>query len=113
MDTLILQPNVGEYNLRRFLVGNGFDISKEELVFENNKFYEIIKAVRTDSKLNYSDEELFFGPILLREKSELMFEKYKGYLESVKKNLEVIPENHPNYERFKTERDYIINFLGE
>ena len=42
----ILQPMVAAKELREYLVENSFEIIKEELVKEDNKYYEIILAKR-------------------------------------------------------------------
>ena len=68
VSTLVLQPNNNEENVRIWLMNNGFEISFEKLIEEDGRFYEVIKASKGSS--NYSKEELFFGPVLLKEKSE-------------------------------------------
>ena len=40
----ILQPMVAAKELRQYLIENNFEIIKEELVKEENKYYEIIHA---------------------------------------------------------------------
>lgn len=86
--TLVLQPNNNEENVRIWLMNNGFEIVFEKLIEEDDRFYEIIKAVRGTS--NYSKEELFFGPVLLKEKSDIFVNKWnkqRNYLIGVMKNI--------------------------
>lgn len=86
--TLVLQPNNNEENVRIWLMNNGFEIVFEKLIEEDDRFYEIIKAVRGNS--NYSKEELFFGPVLLKEKSDIFINKWnkqRNYLIGVMKNI--------------------------
>jgi tRNA (adenine22-N1)-methyltransferase len=45
--TLILQPNVGEETVRRWLAEHGWFLAKEHILEEDGKIYEILTAVRT------------------------------------------------------------------
>lgn len=65
---LVLAPNTDAYEVRKFLKNNYFIVTNEEMVFDG-KYYEIIVAEKTNEIVNYTEEELLFGPILLREKS--------------------------------------------
>ena len=88
IETLVLQPNNNEENVRIWLMKNGYDIIFEKLVEEDNRFYEVIKAVK--GNCNYSKEELFFGPILLKEKSGTFVKKWskqRDYLLGIMKNI--------------------------
>jgi len=75
--TLVLEPNNNEENVRIWLMNNGFEIAFEKLVEEDGRFYEVIKAEKGNS--NYSKEELFFGPVLLKEKSETFVKKWDNH----------------------------------
>ena len=75
---LILQPNRNSYELRKFLMINGYKITSEKLVYEEEKYYEIIQA--EIGEIIYTDDELLFGPILLKEKSEIFTMKLKDEL---------------------------------
>ena len=79
-ETLILQPNVGEATLRNWLIRNDYEIRHEEILEENQKIYEIIVAIPSDRNLSYSKKELFFGPILLKERSLIFLQKWQKEL---------------------------------
>lgn len=79
-ERLILQPNVGERQLRQWLVAEGYTITDETIIEENNKIYEIIVAEKFLDTPEYSDRELFFGPALLVEKSPVFIEKWQHKL---------------------------------
>lgn len=79
-ERLILQPNVGERQLRQWLVNEGYTITTETIIEENNKIYEIIVAEKFLETPDYSDKELFFGPILLVEKNPVFIEKWQHKL---------------------------------
>ncbi|MDT2760168.1 tRNA (adenine(22)-N(1))-methyltransferase [Enterococcus xiangfangensis] len=79
-ERLILQPNVGERQLRQWLVAEGYQIVDEAMIEENHKIYEIIVAEKTKTIPDYSAEELFFGPVLLVEKSPIFIKKWQHKL---------------------------------
>lgn len=73
---LILCANTKVELLRRFLQDNSFVITDEQIVKENDKYYELILCYKCDNKVAYSDEELLMGPILIKKRSNLFLEKY-------------------------------------
>lgn len=77
-ESLILQPNVGEYGLRTYLQDQAYAIIDERLIYEQKHFYEIILARKLSYSPEYSPEELFFGPHLLKRQEDPVFqEKWK------------------------------------
>lgn len=44
LDYMILQPQIAQDELRRWLINNGFTIEDEKVAVEGNKIYEIIKV---------------------------------------------------------------------
>lgn len=66
---LILQPQSDLPHFRHFLAEIGWEIVSEEMIKEDGKFYPMMKAVRNESgkKISYTEEEAWFGPLLLRE----------------------------------------------
>ena len=99
VNEIILQPNNNEETARIWLVNNGYLISEEKIVYEDNIYYEIIKAVKGTPEKRYSKEELYFGPVLMANKSEEFigkWTKYKDYLQTV---LEKI--NNPELSNYK------------
>ncbi|KRN93179.1 tRNA (adenine(22)-N(1))-methyltransferase [Pediococcus stilesii] len=91
---LVLQPNVGEYELREWLINHNFKITDEEIVAEDFHLYEIIVAEPGQMKL--SEQQLIFGPILMNKNNQVYQNKWKKELlrlEKVQKNL----ESHPRH----------------
>ena len=83
---IVVQPNNNEETVRIWFVNNGFDIDDESIVLEDNVYYEIIRAVKRSPETRYSKEQLYFGPYLLKNKSEEFigkWTKYRNYLEGV------------------------------
>ncbi len=83
---LIMQPNGDERELRTWLMNNGYRIVHEELLRENRFDYEIIVA-EPDSSVSYSAQELYFGPVLMREKSPAFIGKWQRMLRQKQQSL--------------------------
>lgn len=68
---LILQPQSEIQGLRHYLQDNGFLIISESMVYEDNKYYPMMKAVHED--MNW-DREIYFiyGKILIREQNPVL-----------------------------------------
>lgn len=83
---LIMQPNGGEQPLRQWLMDNDYRIIGEEVLRENRFDYEIIVAERT-GPVAYSAEALYFGPLLLEERSPAFLAKWQRRLSQRQKTL--------------------------
>ncbi|MFJ3076794.1 MULTISPECIES: tRNA (adenine(22)-N(1))-methyltransferase TrmK [Pseudomonas] len=84
---LILNPNGDERELRGWLMANGYRIVSEELLRENRFDYEIIVAEPAAGEAAYSAEELYFGPLLMREKSPAFLTKWQRMLRQKQQTL--------------------------
>lgn len=98
---LVLQPNVGEEVLRRWLYENGWTLIDEEIIEEDGKIYEIICAepvqeserdslyqepLQLDCGLTLLRDELFlFGPLLVRKPTLPFLNKWKREQEKLQK----------------------------
>ncbi len=63
-DTFLLSPHTKQYELRKYLFENGFFISDESYVCEDDKLYVIIKAAHAyepETAEEYTETELRFG----------------------------------------------------
>ena len=85
-ERLILQPNGGEQPLRQWLMDNGYRIVVEEVLRENRFDYEVIVAERGEP-VQYSAEELYFGPLQMRVCSEAFVLKWQRKLRQKQKML--------------------------
>jgi tRNA (adenine22-N1)-methyltransferase len=86
-ERLILQPNGGERPLRQWLMDNGYGIRHEEVLRENRFDYEIIVA-DTGEPVAYSPQELFFGPLQLRQRTPAFLAKWQRLLHLKRRTLE-------------------------
>lgn len=78
--TLVLQPNIGEPLVRRWLVENGFKIADEDIVEEDRHVYEIIKAEKVTEPITLTDAELLMGPVLMQKKTPTFVVKWEHKL---------------------------------
>lgn len=78
---LVLQPNVGESQLREWLMNNHYQIMNEKIIEEDNHIYEIIVAEPSVVPFRYSKYELDFGPFLLENKGPIFRKKWQEYLQ--------------------------------
>ena len=90
---LILCPNTDSYEVRKFLKDNNFIIEAEEIVHDY-KYYEIIVARYVGQMISYTEKELKYGPILLKEKSDEFINMYNNQLSLlVKQSFNISLEN--------------------
>lgn len=82
-ELLILQPNVGEDRLRTWLMNNQYEISDETILREDGHTYEIIVAKKTDKTVKYTEQEIKFGPFLLKQHSDVFVEKWENEIERI------------------------------
>ena len=91
VDRLILQPNNREDELRAWLMNNGFKLVTEEIMTENDKFYEIM--VVEHGQMTLSETDLRFGPVLNQEKSAVFKARWQRELKKLEIALPHVPEN--------------------
>ena len=92
MKELVLQPQSEIHLVRAFLRQQGFYIDKEDMVYEDGKFYPIIHVLVQSDKQNEDNAVLDkFGPVLLKIKHPVLgqFLKYTNKtLYDIEKKLE-------------------------
>ncbi|GHV97137.1 methyltransferase [Lactobacillus nasalidis] len=76
--TLVLEANIGENTVRRWLMENKYEIVAEDIVDEAGHIYELIKARLTDRIHELSVREQEFGPLLLAKKTDVFYKKWRG-----------------------------------
>lgn len=98
-DALILQPMIGQAELRRWLLQNGYDISDEELVKEGHRIYEIIVAVpdRAGSGCEADsvyEKEIFYdiGWKLIEKRHPLLKERTMKKIRSLEETMAQLRE---------------------
>ncbi|MHA8111173.1 tRNA (adenine(22)-N(1))-methyltransferase [Lactobacillaceae bacterium Melli_B4] len=86
--TLILQPNVDENDVRKWLMHHQYQIINEEILKEDHHIYEIIHAVKAPRPIQYSDNELLFGPILIHNQNDVFIEKWHDKINRLQKAIQ-------------------------
>ena len=84
--TLVLQPMIAVFEVREFLVNNGFCIVDEMLAKEENKIYNVIKCKRGHE--NLSEYELHVGKKLIENKDPLLKEYMDKKIYTISKVIE-------------------------
>lgn len=86
--SLVLQPQSEVHKVREYLLTNSYTISDEAMVYEDGKYYSIIKAEPGKCEVFYNDIELLYGRLLLERKDKVL----KEYLLLEKDKLNVLKE---------------------
>lgn len=88
--TLILEANIGESLVRKWLMDHQYEIVAEKIIEVAGHIYEIIRAEIKTNKHDLSEQELSFGPFLLKEKNPVFIKKWTNqlrYYQNLKANL--------------------------
>lgn len=106
---LILEPNIGEPVIRRWLMNHDYKIVAEDIMAEDGHTYEIIKAVLTSEKQTLTDAELLLGPFLKEEKNEVFLTKWHNQLAYFKNLLLNLQKaNVPDEQKISLIKDNIL-----
>ena len=101
-ERLILQPNVAEHFVREWLMNHSYHIVEETVVEDNHRLYEIIVAEPVGKHIEYTELELKYGPILLKESSELSVAKWNRMNRKNKEILEQLQKSKtPQHEKME------------
>ena len=108
VQTIIIDAHTAVPLARREICQMGYAIADEQIVKEDDIFYEIIKFIKADTAA-ITDEDLEFGPILRQEKSATFKEKYQSRIDEIdniiaKGNLPQCRIDMLNAEKHKLER---------
>jgi len=122
---LVLQPNVGEDLVRRWLLEEGWLLRSEQILHEDGKIYEVLTGDRSataeaenaklyaemtigEPPVKLSREQLLqFGPFLVQEASSVFHEKWIGEIakfERVARSMERSENEDAKEKRAELER---------
>ena len=73
----ILSPHTKTDEVRKYLLSNGFEITKEDMCIDEGKFYTVMEAVYIGKTFSYTKGELLFGKYLIDNKNPVLFEYLK------------------------------------
>ena len=112
-ELLILQPNVGEATLRKYLVANGYSIITEEILEENKKIYEIIVAKKLVQPMSLNEAQYLFGPLLMQEKSPVFIKKWQRELMQRQRVLQQLQNSAQNHDEKIAELQVEMKLIEE
>ncbi|UTR17072.1 tRNA (adenine(22)-N(1))-methyltransferase TrmK [Salipaludibacillus sp. LMS25] len=89
VERLVLQPNVAADHIRRWLMGNNWDLIDEEILEEDGHVYEILVAEKGSGLSPYEkkdlEKQLWLGPYLLKNKNTAFEKKWKRERQQIEK----------------------------
>ena len=91
-ERIVMQPMRGEAELRGYLIENGYHIEDEAVVFDAERYYQLIAARYAPEELNafppgWPEGYFQFGPCSLRKREELMLPMMQRYLSVIETKL--------------------------
>ncbi|MBM7549564.1 tRNA (adenine(22)-N(1))-methyltransferase [Peptoniphilus gorbachii] len=105
---LILQPMQKTNILRRELNNMGFEIIDEEIIFEDDRYFEIIIAKFNGKRKSLDELDFYFSKSLINKKDKV----YLAYLSERKVELEkILNKINKDNKRSIKRRDELINLL--
>ena len=112
--TFILQPTTSAEALREFLCLNGFEITSETVVYENNKLYSVMVIKFTGGIKAHSNGFYYIGKVTPHTEDGVKYiKKQQKRLFEASKALENITEKQKEYSNYKAAYDYITKTLTE
>lgn len=105
----ILSPHTKIDEVRKFLLSNGFEITKEDMCIDEGKFYTVMEAKYTENKEMYSEAELLYGKYLIENKHPVLLRFLKKEEE---KYISILSNIGLNEER-KTELRHRLDIIEE
>jgi len=114
---MIVQPNVGANIVRKWFLNHGFTITDEAIIEEGGHIYEIIIADKENKNSPYTkalmDKQLYFGPILLKEKPKAFYVKWRDELQTYRYVLDQMKQAKVKNREKITEYEQKITWMEE
>ena len=105
----ILSPHTKTDEVRKYLLSNGFEITKEDMCIDEGKFYTVMEAKYTENKEMYSEAELLYGKYLIENKHPVLLRFLK---KEEAKYISILSNIGLNEER-KTELRHRLDIIKE
>ena len=103
---LFLQPNANSDHLREYLFKNNFTILDEKMIQDGHHIYEMM-VVKKVNDVQMTKEDLLFGPVLRKEKSDLFIQYWKKQYKTYQRIQKDLPKEHQRYQ----EIDQILKLI--
>lgn len=91
LDECILQPQSELFKVRDYLSGHGYEVTAEEMVLEDGKFYPMMR-IRPGKPYTLTDVERFYGPILTRQRHPVLLEFLKREIAAKERLLDSLKQ---------------------
>lgn len=105
----ILSPHTKIDEVRKYLLSNGFEITKEDMCIDEGKFYTVMEVKCTENKEMYSEAELLYGKYLIENKHPVLLRFLK---KEEAKYISILSNIGLNEER-KTELRHRLDIIKE
>lgn len=105
----ILSPHTKIDEVRKYLLSNGFEITKEDMCIDEGKFYTVMEAKYTENKEMYSEAEFLYGKYLIENKHPVLLRFLK---KEEAKYISILSNIGLNEER-KTELRHRLDIIKE
>ena len=103
----VLQPQSELYKVREYLISHGYCVIEEDMVWEDGKFYPMMKVINGESS-SYDAIELCYGKNLLAEKHpvlQMFLEKEQNKKNIILHNLQKESGEHIENRRKEIEEE--------
>lgn len=90
VNQLVLGAQSDLDTVRKYITAAGFKIDHEEMLEEDGKYYQLIRAIRCEMITPLSNIEALYGPVLIKNKHEVLreyLEKQRAVLTGIKNKL--------------------------
>ncbi|WP_455715613.1 tRNA (adenine(22)-N(1))-methyltransferase [Anaerosporobacter sp.] len=110
---LILQPQSEIFLVRKYLHKIGYQITDENMIIDDGKYYVVMRATKEDYQQRYTKEVCYqYGAKLLENKNEILYQflmKEKATYESIQNKLLTMQTEHSKKreEEVKQQLEYI------
>ncbi len=105
MEAMILQPQSEIDKVRAYLYENQWEIIAEDMVWEDGKFYPIMKVRKAECAMNpYTEAELQYGRLLIQAKHPILAKFLAHEIDIKEKVLQTLMDKQAEHimERIKT-----------
>ncbi|MGN7311849.1 tRNA (adenine(22)-N(1))-methyltransferase [Alkalicoccobacillus gibsonii] len=92
---LVLQPNNSAWSVRIWLLENNWKLIDEDILIENEKFYEILVAEPGKDQERYEkdrEKKLMLGPHLIKDPSQVFIEKWTSEKQNWERVLKALKQ---------------------
>ena len=107
---IIVQANSHMEEIRKYISKQHFQIINETIVYEKEKYYEICVFIPRNGR-DLSENEITYGPIHLKEKSQGFIDYYQNLIKVKKQILQKIENTSSKYKEIEDEIQKIDNVI--